>query len=108
MSPGESLRIPLRLLNAGNNYLKIYANSNIAELEEIEKFEEEPAELKTPELPLTKKTNRNRWPSEMLTLDETILSTKAQQQLKKLVDKLVDNLKKLVDKKKLVDNQHLY
>ena len=34
-SPGNTGRVPLRILNLGNSYLKIFAHTNVAELEEI-------------------------------------------------------------------------
>ena len=34
-STGKTGRVPLRIINLGNSYLKIFAHTNVAELEEI-------------------------------------------------------------------------
>ena len=40
VKPGSKSKIPLRMLNAGNNYLKVYAHSHIADLHEIEEMDD--------------------------------------------------------------------
>ena len=86
VAPGASMKIPLRILNAGNAALKVFAHSHIADLEEIE---DEPAEFEAfrkAQWPQQIKSKSNRRPSDMIEFEDTILTPQGQKCLKQIID----------------------
>ena len=84
VTPGLMKKIPIRILNAGNASLKVFAHSHVADLEETEYEPPEFQKLEDTLIRLPKKVNRR--PSTMIKFDGSILTNQGRECLKQIVD----------------------